>query len=134
MTTDRAPATLGMPWERDYGYAQAVKVGDTVFLSGQVSHDDAGNVVAPGDMRAQMRQAYANVAKVLARYGATMADVVDEVVFVTDMDAAYAAACELRRTVYGGTPVTASTLVQIQRLASPEFMIEIKCVARIPGR
>lgn len=34
-----------MPWEKEYGYAQAVKVGDTIYVSGQVSHDDSGNIV-----------------------------------------------------------------------------------------
>jgi enamine deaminase RidA (YjgF/YER057c/UK114 family) len=60
-----------------------------------------------------------------------MADVVDEVLFVTDMDAAFAAAVKCRREVFAGTPAVASTIVQIQRLAFREFMIEIKCVARV---
>jgi 2-iminobutanoate/2-iminopropanoate deaminase len=47
-----------MPWEKEYGYAQAVKVGDTIYVSGQVSHDDKGNIVGRGDMEVQMRQAY----------------------------------------------------------------------------
>jgi 2-iminobutanoate/2-iminopropanoate deaminase len=124
--------SLGMSWEQDYGYAQGVKVGDTIYVAGQVSHDAEGNIVAPGDMQAQMRQAYDNVRKVLAQYGATMANVVDEVLFVTDMDAAFAAGPALRPSVYAGTPVTASTLVQVERLAFPEFMVEIKCVAKCP--
>jgi enamine deaminase RidA (YjgF/YER057c/UK114 family) len=120
-----------MPWEQEYGYAQAVKVGDTIYLAGQVSHDDTGHIVGHGDMAMQMRQAYANVQKVLAQYGATMANVVDEVLFVTDMEAAFAAAVQCRPAVFAGTPVVASTIVQIQRLAFPEFMIEIKCVAKV---
>lgn len=63
---------LGMPWEQLHAYSQAVKVGDTVYLSGQVSHDDAGNFFAVGDMKSQMRQSYANIEKVLAEYGATL--------------------------------------------------------------
>jgi len=120
-----------MPWEKEYGYAQAVKVGDTIYLSGQVSHDDKGTIVGRGDMEAQMRQAYANIQKVLAQYGATMDNVVDEVLFVTDMDAAFSAAVKCREEVFSGTPVVASTIVQIQRLAFPELMIEIRCVARV---
>ena len=50
-----------MPWEKEYGYAQTVKIGDTIYVSGQVSHDDAGNIVGQRDMGAQMRQAYANI-------------------------------------------------------------------------
>lgn len=34
-----------MPWEKEYGYAQAVQVGDTIYVSVQVSHDDKGNIV-----------------------------------------------------------------------------------------
>ena len=35
--------SFGIPWEKEYGYSQAVKVGDTIYLSGQVSHDDKGH-------------------------------------------------------------------------------------------
>ena len=42
-----------MPWEKEYGYAQAVKVGDTVYVPGQVSHDDAGAIVGHGEMEVQ---------------------------------------------------------------------------------
>jgi 2-iminobutanoate/2-iminopropanoate deaminase len=48
---------------RDYGYSQAVKVDNTICLSGQVSHDDKGYIVGLGDMEVQMRQAYANIEK-----------------------------------------------------------------------
>jgi 2-iminobutanoate/2-iminopropanoate deaminase len=131
MTINKETKSLGMPWEKEYGYAQAVKVGDTIYLSGQVSHDDRGNIVGPRDMETQMRQAYANIQKVLAQYGATMDNVVDEVLFVTDMDTAFAAAVKCRQEVFSGTPVVASTIVQIQRLAFPELLIEIRCVAKL---
>jgi 2-iminobutanoate/2-iminopropanoate deaminase len=58
-----------------------------------------------------------------------MENVVDEVLFVTDMDAAFATAVTCRQEVFSGTPVVASTIVQIQRLAFPELMIEIRCIA-----
>jgi 2-iminobutanoate/2-iminopropanoate deaminase len=131
MAINKETKSLGMPWEKEYGYAQAVKVGDTIYLSGQVSHDDRGNIVGLRDMEAQMRQAYTNIQKVLAQYGATMDNVVDEVLFVTDMDTAFAAAVKCRREVFSGTPVVASTIVQIQRLAFPELLIEIRCVAKL---
>jgi 2-iminobutanoate/2-iminopropanoate deaminase len=131
MTINKETKSLGMPWEKEYGYAQAVKVGDTIYLSGQVSHDNRGNIVGLRDMEAQMRQAYANIQKVLAQYGATMDNVVDEVLFVTDMDTAFAAAVKCRQEVFSGTPVVASTIVQIQRLAFPELLIEIRCIAKL---
>jgi 2-iminobutanoate/2-iminopropanoate deaminase len=120
-----------MAWEKEYGYSQAVKVGDTIYISGQVSHDDKGNIIGLGDMEAQMRQSYANIKKVLAMYGAKMENIVDEILFVTDMDAAFAAAVKCRQDIFSGTPVVASTIVQIQRLAFPQLMIEIRCVTKV---
>ncbi len=122
---------FGMPWEKEYGYSQAVKVDNTIYVSGQVSHDDKGNVVGRGDMEVQMRQAYKNIKKVLAQYGATVDNVVDEVLFVTDMDAAFAARVKCKQEVFSGNTVLASTIVQIQRLAFPELMVEIRCICRV---
>jgi len=131
MALKKESKSLGMSWEKEYGYSQAVKVGDTIYVSGQVSHDDEGKIVGRGDMEAQMRQAYANIQKMLEQYGATMDNVIDEVLFVTDMNTAFAAAVKCRQEVFSGQPVVASTIVQIQRLAFPDLMIEIKCVAKL---
>jgi 2-iminobutanoate/2-iminopropanoate deaminase len=132
MTIDKEAKSFGMPWEKEYGYSQAVKVDNTIYLSGQVSHDDKGNIVGRGDMETQMRQVYENIKKVLAQYGATMENVVDEVLFVTDMDAAFAARVKCKQEVFSGNnPVLTSTIVQIQRLAFLELMVEIRCICRV---
>jgi enamine deaminase RidA (YjgF/YER057c/UK114 family) len=131
MPTSKESKGFGMAWEKEYGYSQAVKVGETIYLSGQVSHDAEGNIVGLGNMEAQMRQAWANVKTLLAQYGATLDNIVDEVLFVTDIDAAYAAAVKIRPEVFSQRPSVASTMVQIQRLAFPELMVEIKCIAKV---
>lgn len=131
MTISKETKTLEMPWEREYGYAQAVKVGDTIYLAGQVSHDAEGNIVGVGEMETQMRQAYANVTKLLQEYGANIDNVVDELLFVKDLETAFAARVKCRQDVFGGFPVVASTIVQIERLAFPELLIEIKCIAKV---
>ena len=131
MTINKETKSFGMPWEKEYGYSQAVKVRDTIYVSGQVSHDDAGNIVGRGEMEVQMRQAYANIQKLLAKYGATIENIVDEILFVTDMNAAFSADAKCRQEIFSGAPVIASTIVQIQRLAFPDLMIEIRCVAKI---
>jgi len=135
---------LGMSWEDDYGYAQAVKVGKTIYVSGQVSHDDEGNLVAPapvddqgriqdhGNMEAQMRQTYENAKKILGKFDATLDDVVEEVLYVTDMDAAFAVAGAVRKEAYGSErPDVASTILVTPRLAFPAQLVEIKFVARV---
>lgn len=131
MAISKEAKSLGMSWEKEYGYSQAVKVDNTIYVSGQVSHDDKGNIVGQGNMVVQMRQAYTNIQKVLVQYGATMDNIVDEVLFVTDMDAAFAARVKCKHVVFSGNPVLASTIVQIQRLAFPELMVEIRCICKI---
>ena len=134
----------GMPWETGYGYAQAVKTGDTIYLSGQFSHDDEGNLVGAAsldeqgriadhsNMEVQMRQTYANAKKLLKQYGATLDNVVEEVVYVTNMDAAFAVAGQVRKEAYGSEkPNVASTLLVTPRLAFPPQLVEIKFIARI---
>ena len=121
---------FGVPWE-DYPYVQASRVGETLYLSGQIAHDEAGRIVGVGDMAAQMRQAYANVGRLLSEYGATFDHVVDEMTFVTDMEAALACAPEVRRAAYGGDPVVTSTLLQVAGLAFPELLVEVRCTARL---
>ena len=81
MAISEETKSLKVPGEKEYGYSQAIKVGDTISLWA-VSHDDEGDIVGRGHMEMQMRQAYANVQKVLAEYGTTMANIVDEVFFV----------------------------------------------------
>src|SRR3954471_10208141 len=116
MQPNKETRGLGMPWEDTYGYAQGVRVGDTIYVSGQLSHDDAGNLVAPaplgehgqildhGNMALQMRQAYVNATRLLGEFGATLQNVVEEVLYVTDMDAAFAAAGPARKEGYGSEP------------------------------
>jgi 2-iminobutanoate/2-iminopropanoate deaminase len=118
----------GMPWEAQYGYAQALKLDDTVWLASQVGHDAHGAVVS--DMAGQMRQAYANIAQLLAHFGLSMADVVDETLYVLDNDAAFAARQQLGREVYPDPMQVPSTMVGVARLNAPEFVVEIKVVAK----
>lgn len=133
-----------MPWEDEYGYAQAVQVGDTIYVSGQLGHDDHGDMVEPAPLDAdgritdhsamatQMRRTYVNAQKILARFGASLDDVVEEVLYVTDMDAAFAAAGPVRKAAYGvEKPQVASTLLVTPRLALPTQLIEIKFVAKV---
>src|SRR3546814_8435331 len=108
-------AYFGVPWEYAYGYAQAIKIGNTNHLSGQLSHDENGTLIVlaaldesgkPADfstMGEQMRVAYANAAKLLARFGATLDHVVEETLYVLDDDAAFAAAGKVRKEAYATT-------------------------------
>lgn len=68
MAISKETKSLGIPYEKNYGYAQAVKVGDTIYVSGQLSHDEQGNLIGSGDIEMQMRQANANIRKLPGQY------------------------------------------------------------------
>ncbi len=111
---------------------EGVKAGNLVFLSGQVSIDEHGEVVAPGDLVAQARQAYTHVKATLKKFGAEMDDIVDEMFLVTDVGTAMAnieALWAVRAEAYGGDPDVSQTMVQIAGLVMPDLMIEIKVTA-----
>jgi enamine deaminase RidA (YjgF/YER057c/UK114 family) len=144
MTPRKDVKGFGMPWEDQYGYVQALKVDDTIYVSGQLSHDEQGNIVgaAPLDdsgkirdhsnMETQMRQTYANAKKILSEFGATLENVVEEVLYVTDMDKAMGVAGPVRKQAYGSEkPEVASTIVVTPRLAIPTQLIEIKFIAKL---
>ena len=130
MTIEKEVHRFGVAWE-DYPYVQASRVGSTLYLSGQIAHDDAGNIVGIGDMEAQMRQAYANIGKLLKLYDADFSNIVDEMTFVTDMEAALGCATKVRSEVYGGDALVTSTLLRVAGLAFDDLLIEIKCTAEL---
>lgn len=139
-TSGKTAAYHGVPWEQAYGYPQAVKIGNSIFVSGQLSHDADGQIVGAAEldeygkpkdfaaMELQMQTTYANAKIILAQFGATLEDVVEETLFVLDVDAAFAVAGKVRREAYGtgtGTPLCASNLIGVTRLAVPTQLIEI---------
>ena len=114
--------------------ANGVKKGDTIYMSGQVGLDDAGKVVGVGDVGAQVRQAYANVAETLSQLGATMDDIVDETWFVTDVSSVMGDMKNvfgIRAECFGGDPQVCQTLIGVSALAMPDLLVEIKCIAQV---
>ena len=77
-----------------------------------------------------MKQTYENAKKVLDKFGLTLENVVEEVIYVTDMDEAFEVAGEVRKDAYGSKwPKVASTLLVTPRLAFPPQLVEIKFTA-----
>ncbi len=113
--------------EKAYGYTHAVRVGDDIKISGAVSMDDEGNPTAVDDLAQQMKNAYADLDKVLKHYGCTFDDVIVENVFTTDM-AKFLEVSAYRQSIYTKQFPTGSWL-EVKGLALPEFMIEIELEA-----
>ena len=101
-----------------------------VFVSGQVSIDADGKLVAPGDVLGQARQVYANLRAALEGAGAKPADVVKLTTFVVDYTPELRPLLgEARATVFSPAAVPASTLVGVQALAEPGYLIEVEAIA-----
>ena len=111
-------------------YSHLVRFDRMLFIAGQVSLDAEGNVVGAGDMRAQLRQVMRNLETVLASAGADFSDVVKVNIFTTDIERFREAGDVYSDYVVGNPP--ASTLVQIDRLARPVFLVEIEAIAIAP--
>ncbi|MBK5911734.1 enamine deaminase RidA [Rhodothalassium salexigens] len=116
-----------------FGFSHAVRAhgGTLVHLAGQVAWDGEGRVVGPGDLAAQARQVLANLGAVLASQGAGPADVVRLRTYVVDYSPdKMAAILPALTTFYGDATPAANTLIGVQALALPEFLIEIEATAQ----
>ena len=111
--------------------AQAYRVGDLIYVSGQASIDDAGNVVGIGDFDAQAERTFANLARVLEAGGSGLSKIVKVNIYLKDMGN-FPKILDLRER-YFTPPYPADTIVEISALGLPELEIEIEAVALADG-
>jgi len=78
ISTDRAPAAIGT-------YSQAVRVGDTVYISGQIPLDPATGTLVSGDIELEIRRVFDNLRAIAEAAGGTLAQAVKVTVFLTDL-------------------------------------------------
>src|SRR5580658_7678993 len=118
-------------YEKDFGYAQAVLIDKTLYVSGSVAADQNGRLVSPGDMAGQMRAAYSNIRRTLEAHGSDFDEVVKETIYTTDMDALLKAS-DLRFEFYNKERLPTTSWVQVQRLVDPGFLVQIEVIAELP--
>ncbi|MEU0740866.1 RidA family protein [Streptomyces sp. NPDC006134] len=119
--------TYGVPAESDFGYAQAIKSGELIHVSGQLSFDEAGEFLHAGDFAAQLEQTHANMDKVLDHYGATRNQVVSQTLYVVNLRQNAAATAEGNLEYFGGHR-PASTVLGVTELTLPGQVVEISFV------
>ncbi|GAB2617464.1 RidA family protein [Belliella aquatica] len=110
--------------EKAYGYSHAVKIGNSIKVSGAVSMDAEGNPTAVGDFLQQMKNCYSDLEKVLKHYGCSFENVLVENIYTTDMPA-FLEHAEFRNSVYTRQFPTGSW-IEVKGLVMPEFLIEIE--------
>lgn len=109
--------------EKQYGYTHAVRIGNDLKISGAVSMDNQGNLVAPGNMDQQMKNCYSDLEKILKHYGYTFDDVVAENIYTTSM-ADFIKVATYRNSIYKKQFPT-GTWLEVKGLALPGQLIEI---------
>src|SRR5687767_11429134 len=127
----REVITSGGPWSSRYTYAPALRVGDTVFLSGTTGTDDEGRITAPGDIVEQTRQIFRKFERLLNAVGGSCADIVQTVDYITTTDNYKGTATVRREFLKDVRP--ASTGVIVAGLLREGALIEISAVAVLRG-
>jgi reactive intermediate/imine deaminase len=119
--TDSAPQAIGT-------YSQAVRAGDTVYLSGQVPFDPATMQLVSGDMEVQARRVFENLKAVAEAAGGSLAHAVKVTIFLTDL-ANFAKVNEVMAT-YFAKPYPARSTIGVATLPRGA-QIEIECILHL---
>jgi enamine deaminase RidA (YjgF/YER057c/UK114 family) len=117
----------GSKWENIVGYSRAVKVGNTIEVSGTVATNETGGVVGENDAYTQTKYIILKIEKVLNAAGASLENVVRTRMFVTDIS---------RWEEYGrahgesfGKIKPCTSMIGVSALIAPEYLVEIEATA-----
>ncbi|MFO7275775.1 MAG: RidA family protein [Pseudomonadota bacterium] len=119
-------------WQDAFGFAQAVEVSGArrvLYCAGQTSVDADGNPLHPGDMVAQLNQAFDNLETVLAKAGMTLANVVRLNYYTTDVAAYLRASASVKDRLEKAGCRPPGTLLGVASLFHPDILVEIEATA-----
>ncbi len=113
----------------NYKMATRQESGRLLYISGQVAWDGDGNIVGKDDIRAQARQVFHNLRRVLQDAGGDLQNLLKITTYVTNIDN-YPAVIEVRNDIFQGE-LPASTLIVVNGLFQEDFLLEIEAMAAI---
>ena len=109
------------------GYSHAAKAGNTLYIAGQIAQDVDGNLVGQGDFEAQVRQVYTNLRNIMEEAGSRLQNIVKMTTFLTHYS--YIDTFRSVRNEFFAEPFPPNTLLIVESLALPEYMVEVEAVA-----
>jgi enamine deaminase RidA (YjgF/YER057c/UK114 family) len=124
---DRINFTSGSPWEPIRGYSRAVRVNDTLFISGTTAIGEGGSVVGFNDPFQQTKTILEKISSYLSQAGFSIFDVVQTRLFITDMKH-WSEIARAHHDMFERVR-PASSLVEVSRLRDPRLLVEIEAVA-----
>ena len=116
-------------------FSQAIETdasGKLVFISGMTARRADGTIAGIGDIEAQTRQVCENIKSAVQAAGGTLEDVCRVDVYVRNIE--HFERIHKVRKEYFGSPPPASTMVEVTKMVSPDYLIEINAIAVVPGR
>ena len=131
MSTNAVRIKTDPDFYEPFKIAQAYRVGDLIFVSGQAAVDEQGNIIGVGDFDAQVEQSFNNLSRLLKLGSSDLSKVVKVVIYVTDMSN-FPKVLELRER-YFTPPYPADTIVEVSALGLPELEFEIEAIALADG-
>ncbi|MEI7906258.1 MAG: RidA family protein [Bacteroidota bacterium] len=123
----RINISSGAKWEELIGYSRAVRIGNTIEVTGTVAVDSSGNVVGKGNAYEQTKFVLQKIEQVLKQAGATMSDVVRTRMFVTDIRR-WEEFGKAHREFFG-TIKPCTSMIEISKLIDTNYLIEIEATA-----
>ena len=127
--TKRLTITSGAQWEDVVGYSRATKIGNTIEVSGTVSIKD-GKTVAIGDAYGQTKRILEIIDEALRQTGSGLGDVIRTRIYVTDIRN-WEQVGKAHGEVFASIK-PATSMVEVSKLISPEFLVEIEATAILP--
>ncbi len=127
MKNDRINISSNSPWEDKVGYSRAVKIDNHIFISGTTATDTKGNIVGLNDPFAQTIQCIENIKSALHKANAELSDVVRIRIYVVNIDDWETIGKALSKFFLTIKP--AATMVEVNRLITPEILVEIEANA-----
>lgn len=127
---ERKTVSSGSPWEEEFGYRRAVRVGNVVHVSGTVAVDDEGNTFAPGDAYAQAKRAFEIALKAAGELGVAPEHVVRTRMYVVDIRFSEDFG-RAHGEIFRDHP-PAATMVEVRKLILPDALIEVELEAIVP--
>ena len=122
---ERINYSSGAKWEDIVGYSRAVKVGNTIEVTGTVAVDANNELVGRNDAYAQTRFIIEKIEAVLKNAGASLSDVVRTRMFVTDIARDWEAVGRAHAEAFGAVR-PATTMVEVRALIEPWMRVEIE--------